>query len=135
MSLFSAFGAPTKDKKRTFLKKKSEDAPTLLEAADATPPQKKLKGEEVVAGSATTAAVSPTSEKKEENRYSSAACVIPPTPSLTAEVEWEIFNVSADEKKKANCVHELVKPKGYQSRYWFSFLELFVLEMGELLCA
>ena len=39
-----------------------------------------------------------------------------PTPSLASEVEWEAFDIPIPPgRETVNCIHELVKPKGYQS--------------------
>jgi len=55
-------------------------------------------------------------ETAQKEGFSSAECLIPPTPSLAAEVEWETFNIEKPpDRQNVNCIHELVKPKGYVS--------------------
>ncbi|CAD7961221.1 unnamed protein product [Amoebophrya sp. A120] len=51
---------------------------------------------------------------QQQQPYTSATHIMPKMPSLSATVEWEQFDIEA-KSSAVNCVHEMVKPKGYES--------------------
>lgn len=53
---------------------------------------------------------------EDDDEYEGARILVPPTPSLAAEVEWTTFHIELPpDRKNVNCIHEVVIPKGYVS--------------------
>lgn len=142
---------PKKKKKKTSKSAKTTSSSPDGEAAvaartpdavAATPSTDDGTNDEDNMSSAKSSASADLPAAKEEQPYHSAKNLIPPTPSLSAEVEWETFDLSgfsgpstgklvssssssdstssaadsSSAQKKINCIHEMVKPQNYVSR-------------------